>query len=310
MSFILWKNSNLDTQVTNARCNKGYVALRKLSLASSSRKVLAKGTKKLIALDFDGVICDSVNESSMSAFKAACVQWPVLFRSEHAQSSQKHLIDLMRISRPVVETGFENVVLIRCLLEGVPVEKILTNWSTILAEKMVLWNLNRNELIKIFAEVRDDWIQKDLKGWIHANRLYPSPAAVLKKLVSQRLAHSYIVTTKQARYTDLILREMAGIELDPDHIISQTVSGRPKSEVLEELGAKHPETAQQPRSRIFVEDKLSTLEKTEKMTSLKDWELILVDWGYNTDAERKRTVASENRINVIGTTDFEKVLLE
>ena len=50
---------------------------------------------------------------------------------------------------------------------------------------------------------------------------------------------------------------MAGIDFAKDRIFSQTVSGRPKSEVLHALAAKHPDAA----GKVFVEDKLSTLEK-------------------------------------------------
>ena len=60
----------------------------------------------------------------------------------------------------------------------------------------------------------------------------------------------------QARFTEAILREMAGIAFPPDRIFSQTVSGRPKSEVLCALADKHPGAEYH-----FVEDKASTLEK-------------------------------------------------
>ena len=41
---------------------------------------------------------------------------------------------------------------------------------------------------------------------------------------------------------------------------------------------------------VFVEDKLSTLEKVCKVgTALERWELYLVDWGYNTEAERAQS---------------------
>ena len=69
----------------------------------------------------------------------------------------------------------------------------------------------------------------------------------------------YIVTTKQARFTETILKEMAGIDFPMDRIFSQTVSGRPKSEVLEDLEATHPEAG----GYHFVEDKFSTLEKVK-----------------------------------------------
>lgn len=53
------------------------------------------------------------------------------------------------------------------------------------------------------------------------------------------------------------MRDMAEVPFPPDRIFSQTVSGRPKTEVLEQLAARHPRAA----GLVFVEDKLTTLEK-------------------------------------------------
>lgn len=40
-----------------------------------------------------------------------------------------------------------------------------------------------------------------------------------------------------------------------------------------------------------------------KLPSLADWQLVLVDWGYNTEAERRRAAANE-RIEVVGIERF------
>ena len=61
----------------------------------------------------------------------------------------------------------------------------------------------------------------------------------------------------QARFTAALLRDMAKVPFPDDHIFSQTVSGRPKSEVLLTLESRHLGAA----AYHFIEDKLSTLEK-------------------------------------------------
>ena len=64
----------------------------------------------------------------------------------------------------------------------------------------------------------------DMEGWLAPNRIYPGVADAMRALMA---AHEvYIVTTKQARFTEAILRQMAGISFPPDRIFSQTVSGR------------------------------------------------------------------------------------
>lgn len=113
---------------------------------------------------------------------------------------------------------------------------------------------NAMQLVDLFGSTRDEWMAEDLNAWLAPNRIYSGTADAVKKLMKDQEA--YIVTTKQARFTKTILEQMAGIEFPMERIFSQTVSGRPKSEVLQDLQSKHPEA-----SCHFVEDKLSTLEK-------------------------------------------------
>jgi hypothetical protein len=65
------------------------------------------------------------------------------------------------------------------------------------------------------------------------------------------------VACMQAHYTEVLLRDMAGITFPADRIHSTTVSGEPKASVLAQLAAQHPGAA----GYVFVEDKHSTLEK-------------------------------------------------
>ncbi|PSC71072.1 hypothetical protein C2E20_5531 [Micractinium conductrix] len=259
---------------------------------------MAGGTgTELWALDFDGVACDSVGESSLSAFKAAAKLWPDVFATPEAEACKEELVEKMRVVRPVVETGYENIVQIRALLEGVQPEEMLVSWHDMLPKLMQKWELDRVELVHLFGSTRDEWMAADLDGWLAPNRIYPGVAEAIKALMHRH--EVYIVTTKQARFTEAILQQMAGIEFPMDRIFSQTVSGAPKSEVLADLAQKHPEAA----SLHFVEDKMSTLEKVAKLDSLRPYNLYLVDWGYNTAEERARAAANQ-RIEVVGADRF------
>ncbi|KAG5579581.1 hypothetical protein H5410_050208 [Solanum commersonii] len=136
----------------------------------------------LYALDFDGVLCDSCGESSLSAVKAAKVRWPSLFNGVDS-SLEDWIVDQMHVVRPVVETGYENLLLVRLLLElrissirtssvaeGLTVEGILENWAKIKPIIMAEWNEDRDFLIDLFGKVRDEWMDNDLATWIGANR--------------------------------------------------------------------------------------------------------------------------------------------
>ncbi|KAJ9171398.1 hypothetical protein P3X46_014774 [Hevea brasiliensis] len=264
----------------------------------------------LYALDFDGVLCDSCGESSLSAVKAAKLRWPDL--SDAVDSTMEEwIVDQMFIVRPVVETGYENLLLVRLLLEmripsirkssvaeGLTVEGILENWLKIKPIIMEAWGENRDALINLFGEVRDKWMDEDLATWIRANRFYPGVPEALKFASSK----VYIVTTKQSRFADTLLRELAGVIIPPERIYG--LGTGPKVEVLKQLQQK-PE--HQGLTLHFVEDRLATLKNVIKEPELDGWNLYLGDWGYNTQKEREEA-ASIPRIHLLQISDFSKKL--
>nr|KYP64217.1 hypothetical protein KK1_018808 [Cajanus cajan] len=264
---------------------------------------------ELYALDFDGIICDSCGESSLSALKAAKVRWPNLFDGVDS-ATEDWIVDQMHTVRPVVETGYENVLLVRLLLEsrtpsvrkssveGLTVEGILENWSKLKPIIMEEWGENRDALIDLFGKVRDEWLEKDFATWIGANRLYPGVSDALKFASSK----VYIVTTKQSRFADALLRELAGVTIPPERIYG--LGTGPKVEVLKQL-QKKPE--HQGLTLHFVEDRLATLKNVIKEPELNQWNLYLGNWGYNTQKEREEAAAIP-RIHVLELSDFSKKL--
>ncbi|KAL4557152.1 hypothetical protein LXL04_035324 [Taraxacum kok-saghyz] len=197
--------------------------------------------------------------------------------------------------RPVVETGYENLLLVRLLLEnkipslrkssvaeGLTIEGILENWSKIKPVIMKEWSENREALVDLFGKVRDEWIEKDLATWIGANRFYPGVPDALKFASSQ----IYIVTTKQGRFAEVLLQELAGM-----------LQKQPKHQGL---------------TLHFVEDRLPTLKNIIKEPELNNWNLYLgtiylCDWGYNTQKEREEA-ATYSRIRMLQLSDFSKKL--
>lgn len=265
---------------------------------------------ELYALDFDGVICDSCGESSLSALKAAKVRWPGLFDGVDS-ATEDWIVDQMHIVRPVVETGYENLLLVRLLLEtrtpsirkssvaeGLAVEGILESWSKLKPIIMEEWGENREALIDLFGKVRDEWLEQDFAAWIGANRIYPGVSDALK-FASSRV---FIVTTKQSRFADALLRELAGVTIPSERIYG--LGTGPKVEILKQL-QKRPE--HQGLTLHFVEDRLATLKNVIKEPELDKWNLYLGNWGYNT-AQEKEEAAAIPRIQVLQLSDFSKKL--
>lgn len=131
------------------------------------------------ALDFDGVICDSVGESSETAFRAARAVWPELtFDEDDSGRPAEWLITAMRAVRPVIETGYENVLLARMLsvvdepnAQAKFVEPVLEDWPSLRDQVMEQWGESKEHLVEAFGNTRDVWIEQDMEGWINANRM-------------------------------------------------------------------------------------------------------------------------------------------
>ncbi|GKA72361.1 hypothetical protein Tco_0778577 [Tanacetum coccineum] len=196
-----------------------------------------------------------------------------------------------------VASGDENPFIAQ-VAEGLTIEGILDNWFNIKPVIMEAWSENRDELVDLFGKVRDEWMEKDLATWVGANRFYPGVPDALKFASSQL----YIVTTKQGRFADALLRELAGITIPPERIYG--LGTGPKVEVLKKL-QKQPE--HQGLTLHFVEDRLATLKNVIKEPELDGWNLYLGDWGYNTQKEREEA-ATYSRIHMLQLSDFSKKL--
>lgn len=264
----------------------------------------------LYALDFDGVLCDSCGESSLSAIKAAKVRWPSLFEQVDA-AMEEWIVEQMYTLRPVVETGYENLLLVRLLVEiqihsvrkssvadGLSIQEILENWSKLKPTLMDEWQEDRESLVDLFGRVRDDWIENDFSGWIGANRFYPGTADALKLSSSE----AYIVTTKQSRFAEALLKELAGIDFPSERIYG--LGTGPKVKVLQQLQQM---LQHQGLKLHFIEDRLATLKNVIKEPALDNWNLYLVTWGYNTQKEREEAEAIP-RIQLIDLPDFSRQL--
>ena len=58
--------------------------------------------------------------------------------------TRRRVLDGLKRTRPVVETGFENTLLARCVYEEIPgysVDEILASWGALMPPLMERWNL-------------------------------------------------------------------------------------------------------------------------------------------------------------------------
>lgn len=135
------------------------------------------------ALDFDGVICDSVGESSQAAVRAAKSVFPsTVFPTGDDGNTAQWVFDALRAVRPSISTGYENVVLARMLadidendVQQKFVQPVLKDWDRIRDELMADWQIPKDDFVDAFGHARDSWIEQDCDSWIEANRMYVAP---------------------------------------------------------------------------------------------------------------------------------------
>lgn len=243
------------------------------------------------AFDFDGVICDSAQETGLTAWRAAHALWP---DRVPARPTPDFLARFPRL-RPVIETGYENVALVALLAAGHDDRSILDDFPRLCRAWMESEGLDRAELRRRFGAARDAWLASDPEGWLQAQGFFPGVVEAINALDAPRC----IITTKEERFTRPLV-EHAGLRIEPGRVYAlEAFEGAGKRSVLEALARE------QPGARLhFFEDRYPTL---DRLRDLPDARLYLADWGYNTPEERARARA-DARIEVLDIDGFRAAL--
>jgi phosphoglycolate phosphatase-like HAD superfamily hydrolase len=224
----------------------------------------------LYAFDFDGVICDSAIETAMSGWKAAQELWTDL-----PADLPSDLLEKFRLIRPVMETGYEAILILRLLFEGMSVEYLLAHFDKQIEVLMIRDELTVQELKQQFGETRDQWIADDLDSWVAMNPLYGPIADKLRQL---NAINTVIITTKQERFVQQILS--ANQIQFPRESIYGLDRNMSKQHILHNLMLERPGD-----TILFIEDRLPTLINVIADAQLDPIVLYLANWGYNTDED-------------------------
>ncbi|KYC40550.1 haloacid dehalogenase [Scytonema hofmannii PCC 7110] len=246
----------------------------------------------ILALDFDGVICDGLIEYFEVSWHTYCQVW-----LPNDQTPPDNLAILFYRLRPVIETGWEMPVLVKALVQGIAEENILQDWNAIAQQILQADNFKPAEIGSKLDKYRDKWIADDLNGWLSRHRFYPGIVEKLEATTSSS-TKLYVVTTKEGRFAQQLLAQQ-GIEL-PKEVIFGKEMKRPKYEILREL-IQAEKIA--PESLWFVEDRLKTLQLVKQQPDLEEVKLFFADWGYNTGVE-KVSAKNDSRIHLLSLSQF------
>lgn len=245
---------------------------------------------QILALDFDGVLCDGMREYFETSWRAYR-----RLRPSAPAEPPPGLFDAFARLRPVVESGFEMPLLIHAVLAGADEAELLGDWRP--GAWLVRMGVAREAITAEIDRVRDEWIAADETDWLDYHRFYPGVIERLRRLAGgpTRVA---VVTTKEGRFALQLLRRQ-GVQLSPENVLGKEAR-RPKPAVLSELIARQTIST---TALWFVEDRLKTLRDVEQEPALDGAGLFLADWGYNTPADRAAALR-DGRITLLSLAGF------
>ena len=246
----------------------------------------------ILALDFDGVLCDGMREYFESAWRAYR-----RLRPSARPAPPLGLFERFRRLRPLVESGWEMPVLIHALLTGASAASLARDWRP----DAWLADLGgaREAVGAALDCVRDEWIARDEPGWLASHEFYPGVIERLRGLGGGPV-RVVVVTTKEGRFVRTLLARQ-GLTLGAADVWGKEAR-RPKRVILLELvGGGDP-------ARVwFVEDRLRTLEDVKREPALAGTRLFLAAWGYNT-ANDRAAARGDRRIVLLTLARFARAL--
>ena len=284
--------------------------------------------KLLFLFDFDGVVCDSCDECTVSAYYTLQKLNVILSSTEDGYDyPEDWLFEKMREIRPAIEVGWQIPVLLSVFLEQqqqqqqqqprMTVSEIIDKYEVLVRDWLVKYNLNERIMIETFGTVRDTWIQTDLNSWLAINKFYDNVPQSFNACVGK----SILVTTKQQRFAIELCR-YAGITSDslPDTNIYGLGQYTKKADVIVDhmninktTDTDRDETNTVtnnylPQNTYFFEDRWSTITKCLQDERLMGVQLHLCSWGYCTLKEIQ-LAHNEPRVTVITSLqDFVRIV--
>jgi phosphoglycolate phosphatase-like HAD superfamily hydrolase len=249
----------------------------------------------VLALDFDGVLCDGMAEYFESSRRACARVWP------ESGMPGRDLFAGFRELRPVIKTGWEMPVLLRALGSGLPTPRLHADWEAARDELLARDPRGHDLLGKLLEQtldrVRREWIETDRAGWLAQNKLY-SDVADVRRLV-RAPERAAVVTTKEGQFCRWLLDHW-GIGVAD---IQGKEAGTHKCDNLRALRAKYEAETGKKLTVWFVEDRLKTLQCVRTHADLEDVGLFLAAWGYVTEATRAEARSAPG-IKVLRLAEF------
>ena len=222
--------------------------------------------KNLLCLDFDGVICDSINECRLIAFNTYL---------KLKNPSNNYVVKVELIPDKVSERFNKYRYLVRPAKEYWLLMELAANSNLDITEeifeyekKMKIPGINLSE--KVFFDTRNFFQNNYYSYWMGLHKIYDQFKVAWEGLKSKY--NIYIVTNKNKKAVQAILKHN-NIEIEDEYLFTNE-NFKTKIQALEKIVAK--ENALRD-DLIFIDDSLATINETIKIFKNS----YLANWGYN-----------------------------
>jgi len=221
--------------------------------------------KDILALDFDGVISDSIRECLVVAHNAFAAFARQDNRIEGFEQLDSDHVDKLRFMRNFIRSGEDYVYITFALNKGLVLQN-QQEFDTFAEEYQNL----REQFLDIFYKERQEFSQKKTAQWIRLNPLYEGMQEFLSAFPHKR--NLYVITTKKTEFADKILKGN-GVEMAFEQMLHATPDNG-KDKIITMLLRKRNVA---PARFYFVDDQVDTLLKVKS----SGIHCILAEWGYN-----------------------------
>jgi phosphoglycolate phosphatase-like HAD superfamily hydrolase len=246
---------------------------------------------RVLALDFDGVLCDSAREVFTTAVHTFAGLEPrsdlagsILARSAAASpppidmSGDPAFADFARLM-PLGNRAEDFGVALLAMDQGVD----LPDQESYDAFYLSIESSWRDRFHREFYVTRRRLRAADLDGWLALHADYPPFSAFLRRAAGRRIALA-IATAKDADSLDVLLVHLGVADLFPEQLRLDKETGVSKTEHLTVLARR---LAVDFEKIAFIDDKVNHLERVAPLGVRP----VLAGWGHNTPREHARAMA-------------------
>jgi phosphoglycolate phosphatase-like HAD superfamily hydrolase len=149
----------------------------------------------LLVLDFDGVICDSIDECFASSWAA----YHTLFLNDARADPPPEVRRGFALLRPFIRTGEDFLIIQEALAASSPVtdQAGFDELSQRAGPEM------RARFRELFYQARSEMLARDRESWLSLNRIYPHMKKAFTRMASK--APVFVLSTKKPQFVAEIL---------------------------------------------------------------------------------------------------------